>query len=69
MDPPSRCQMEGCKKKLTLASVSCKCKKFYCHGHRSDVAHSCPFDYKEEHRQQLNRYLSTPVLAQKVDPI
>lgn len=69
MDPPSRCQKEGCKKKLTLASVSCKCKKFYCSMHRPDTDHGCTFDYKAEHKENLNRYLSTPVISKKLEAI
>lgn len=66
---PSRCQKEGCKKKLTLTSVSCKCKKFYCMSHRYETEHGCTFDYRNEQTKLLNKYMSTPIVSQKLEAI
>ena len=38
----NRCAFEGCKKKLTLATVSCKCDKRFCGIHRPQERHQCP---------------------------
>ena len=67
--PPPRCEYSECRKKLTLASVSCKCKKYYCSTHRAEVAHACTFDYKAEQKMRLNKYLSTAIVASKVEAI
>jgi hypothetical protein len=31
--------------------------------------HACTFDYKEEHRAHLLKYMSTAVIAKKIDVI
>lgn len=66
---PTRCEYPTCKKKLTLTSIVCKCKKYYCTKHRHDVDHACTFDYRAEQKEQLNKFLSTPIVACKVDAI
>ena len=38
----NRCAFEGCKKKLNLATVTCKCKKRFCGIHRLQNKHNCP---------------------------
>ena len=38
----NRCAFKGCKKKLTLATVTCKCKKRFCGIHRQQERHQCP---------------------------
>jgi len=66
---PERCEKEGCTKKLTLASISCKCKKFYCLSHRYESEHRCTFDYREEQTKLLSKYMSSPVISQKLETI
>jgi predicted nucleic acid binding AN1-type Zn finger protein len=66
---PARCQHPQCRVKLTLASVSCKCKKYFCAKHRFQTDHACDFDFKAEGKRQLERYLSSPVIAAKVEAI
>lgn len=66
---PSRCQHPQCRVKLTLASVSCKCKMYFCSKHRYESEHGCTFDYKADGKKELQRYMSTPVVAQKVEII
>ena len=38
----NRCAFKGCKKKLTLATVTCKCDKRFCGIHRQQERHQCP---------------------------
>ena len=38
----NRCAFEGCKKKLNLATVTCKCNKRFCGLHRLQNQHNCP---------------------------
>ena len=38
----NRCAFEGCRKKLTLATVTCKCNKRFCGLHRLQNQHNCP---------------------------
>ena len=37
----NRCAFEGCKKKLNLATVTCKCNKRFCGLHRLQNQHNC----------------------------
>ena len=64
-----RCSAEGCKKKLALSDMACKCKSVYCSLHRMPEAHACVFDFKEAHKENLLKYMSTAVVAKKVDVI
>jgi hypothetical protein len=38
----NRCAFEGCKKKLSIAAVNCKCEKRFCGIHRPQERHQCP---------------------------
>jgi len=38
----NRCAFEGCKKKLHIAAVTCKCDKRFCGIHRPQERHLCP---------------------------
>lgn len=51
---PSRCELDGCKKKLGLLPIQCKCKGYYCATHRGDSAHACSYDYHAEYKAQLS---------------
>lgn len=69
MDPPKRCEAEGCKRKLALTTSSCKCKKYFCANHRHSEDHKCTFDYREEQTGVLNKTMSKSIVALKIDPI
>ena len=43
---PKRCQMEGCKKKLSITAYDCRCEKRFCNLHQCAESHDCTFDYK-----------------------
>lgn len=64
-----RCSAESCKKKLALSDMPCKCKSVYCSLHRMPESHACTFDFKEEHKENLLKYMSTAIVAKKVDVI
>ena len=61
-----RCEHVDCKKKLGLLGFDCKCGHHYCAQHRGAEQHSCTFDYKNEGRKELLKYMSSPVLAAKI---
>ena len=54
-----------CNKKLPLTAFPCRCEKSFCIVHRSDVAHSCPYNYKKEGQELLSTML-IKVEAKKV---
>ena len=41
-----RCQLQSCRKKLTLSAVPCRCGLTFCSYHRLPECHSCCVDYK-----------------------
>lgn len=69
MERPSKCCMEGCKKKLSVLDYACKCEKYHCSAHRPAEVHSCTFDYRADYRKVLNVHMSTSVIANKVEHI
>lgn len=66
---PSRCEQSTCTKKLTLTSIACKCKKYYCAKHRYESEHACTFDYRAEQKENLSKYMSTAIIAKKIEAI
>jgi len=50
---PKRCQLKGCKKKLSITSFDCRCEKRFCNFHKAAESHQCTFDYKSFHRKNL----------------
>lgn len=46
----SRCNFDGCNKKLTLVdkSIICKCQKVFCPKHRISVNHNCEIKINKE---------------------
>ena len=64
-----RCEVVECNKILPITVFACKCEKFYCSTHRNSYDHSCNFDYKNEHKNNLLKVMSTSVVAEKVAKI
>jgi hypothetical protein len=62
-----RCEFLDCKKKIAITSYPCKCKKNLCQEHMNE--HECTFDYRAEQTEKLMKYMSTPVVAQKIVPV
>ena len=54
---PKRCEFGGCKAKITLANVACKCNGYYCPTHRFSQSHTCSFDYSAEAKDRLTKQL------------
>ena len=63
------CQYTGCKKKLMLSDMACKCEKTFCGLHRHSDDHACKFDYKNAHEKTLLKHMSTAIIGKKVDVI
>ena len=66
---PKRCCQDGCKKKLVLTDFACRCGLVHCSQHRASEAHNCSYDYKAQHKEELMKTMSTPVVAKKLDII
>lgn len=66
---PKLCQFPTCKVKLGLTAFPCRCEKFYCEKHRLSEQHVCPYDYKKLQQSELNKFMSSPVVAAKLDKI
>lgn len=64
---PKRCEFDCCKYKLNMTSFPCRCGKFYCPTHRFSDDHKCTFDYKEEHKKELLKFMSSPVIKPQVE--
>lgn len=41
-----RCQFAGCRVKLKLTDMECRCNNKYCTKHRLPESHECVYDYK-----------------------
>jgi hypothetical protein len=67
--PKEICSHEGCPKKLTITTTTCKCERKFCGAHKCPETHACTFDFKAERRRDLLRLMSTPVTAKKVEAI
>ena len=39
----NRCSFDGCKKKLKLSDMKCRCGNTYCNKHRMMEQHSCSY--------------------------
>lgn len=54
---PKKCECEGCKKKLILADIKCKCNKYFCSMHRFADNHNCEFNYRLDGINNLKKNL------------
>lgn len=57
----SRCAKEGCKKKLKITDVECRCGFRFCVIHRHQEEHSCTSIEKDRqhHKQGLSKTLQS----------
>lgn len=44
----NRCAFKGCKKKLKLTNMECKCKNRFCDKHRLPESHNCKWDPRSD---------------------
>lgn len=42
-----RCYFPGCRKKLKLTDMECRCKHIFCSIHRLPEQHKCSYDFKK----------------------
>ena len=49
----NRCAFDGCRKKLKLTDMNCKCKKRFCSLHRLPETHNCSWDPKNENEMSI----------------
>jgi predicted nucleic acid binding AN1-type Zn finger protein len=64
-----RCTHPSCKKKLGLLGFKCKCEADFCANHRAPEVHDCKYDFQEDQKKNLLKYMSTAIVAQKVEAI
>ena len=48
-----RCAFEGCRKKLKLTDMDCKCKNRFCSLHRLPETHNCSWNPKSENEMNI----------------
>ena len=48
-----RCTLHGCRKKLKLTDMDCKCKNRFCSLHRLPETHNCSWDPKNENEMNI----------------
>ena len=55
----TRCNHEGCRKKLKITNIPCKCGFTFCMNHRLPMEHNCNTLEKEriEHKQYLQEMM------------
>ena len=69
MTSDTRCNCDGCRRKLALSDFPCgKCKIRFCLHHRLPEIHNCTHDFKKEGKDLLTKQL-VPAIAKKVDVI
>ena len=64
---PKRCQKENCRHKLGLVPFDCRCGKYFCAEHRFSEYHGCTYNYKEDHKKELLKFMSSPVVTRKIE--
>jgi hypothetical protein len=55
--PLNRCGAAGCKRKLLLTDITCRCGIRCCMSHRDATQHDCKHDFRAESRQLLEKNL------------
>lgn len=56
-----RCAFIGCRTKLTLLDMECKCKNKYCIIHRLPENHNCKYDFKTEGKLLIEK--NNPIIV------
>lgn len=65
----NRCSADGCRVKLGLTPFSCRCQHPFCSKHRYPEEHACQHDYKQDHKKELLKTMSAPIVAAKLDKV
>ena len=66
--PKRRCPFEGCKKKIKLTDIECRCKLTFCPAHRPPEIHQCEFDHKGDKINKLQNEM-TKIESSKMEDI
>jgi len=56
----TRCSFEGCRKKLKLTDMPCRCQQLYCQKHRLPESHICSWNPKCA--DEMQKYVKTACL-------
>jgi len=51
----TKCQFNGCKKRIGLTGIQCRCGLKFCGVHRYYEDHLCTFDYKTRAKEQIEK--------------
>ena len=62
------CCFVGCRKRLMLTDMKCRCGSRYCSKHRISSDHNCTFNYKNHERNLLEKN-NQQVIGEKVTKI
>jgi len=68
----NRCAFKGCKKKLKLTNLECRCKNRFCDKHRLPESHKCKWNPKsitEIEQYKKNTCLNVTAHFSKIDKI
>jgi len=66
----NRCYANGCRKKLKLTDMECRCNKTFCAAHRLPETHACTFDHNaREWSALVNQLMSCQTESNKVQAI
>jgi predicted nucleic acid binding AN1-type Zn finger protein len=65
----NRCEFDCCRRKLGIIPFECRCGKQFCGEHRLSENHNCNFDYRALHKKELLKFMSSPVIGEKVQVI
>lgn len=66
--PKTRCLYNGCKTKLGLTPITCKCGFQYCASHRIAEEHECTYDYHKNAVKQLSS-MHVKIVKEKINYI
>ena len=64
----NRCCFNGCKKKLKLTDMECRCKKLYCSKHRLPHIHNCS-NLNNRKEELKNKIMEGKCVNEKVEKI
>ena len=68
----NRCSLKGCKRKLKLTNIECRCKNRFCDKHRLPESHNCKWNFKsnsEIEEYKKNTCLNVTAHFSKIDKI
>jgi predicted nucleic acid binding AN1-type Zn finger protein len=64
-----KCNYTGCKKKLKLSDMPCKCTKIFCRTHRLPSNHLCEINYLKITQNILSKNIGDATTFNKISTI